>query len=203
MAVVLDTRTTCLRAWRLTSWKPSTTQSIASRASYGSFNKPSRAPQPCSRELSSRPRTISIPTNKQLQASFSNSRFASSSASAPRSSTSTAHQLTWDRFFDLRKKRRYINLVASITTAAGSVVIAGPLLAAQDVDTWGAQLTGIDPVFVLGASTLAVGAVGWLCGPTFGNLVFRGWAGRRGWNGLIAQVCISGRTRFHDARHRY
>ncbi|KAK5109744.1 hypothetical protein LTR62_006584 [Meristemomyces frigidus] len=89
--------------------------------------------------------------------------------------------LTWDRFFDLRRKRRYVNLGASLVTAAATVSVAGPILASQDIDTWGAQLTGMDPVFVLGLSTLAVAAGGWLCGPSFGSGAFGVWISRRGW----------------------
>ncbi|TKA67968.1 hypothetical protein B0A55_09657 [Friedmanniomyces simplex] len=89
--------------------------------------------------------------------------------------------LTWDRFFAIRRRKRYINLAASIATAGATVVIVGPVLAQQDIDTWGAQISGIDPIFVLGISTLAVAAGGWLCGPSFGSAAFGVWAGRRGW----------------------
>ena len=50
---------------------------------------------------------------------------------------------------------------------------------------------GLDPILVLGATTFAVATMGWLCGPTFGNTVFKVWAGRRGWNGPIAEVSLS------------
>ena len=63
-----------------------------------------------------------------------------------------------------------------------------PVLAAQDLDSWGAQISGLDPIIVLGISTFAVAAGGWLCGPSFGSLGFSMWAARRGWNKLIAEV---------------
>ncbi|KAK3677741.1 TIM23 complex component [Recurvomyces mirabilis] len=56
------------------------------------------------------------------------------------------------------------------------------MLASADIDTWGAQLTGMDPVFVLGLSTLAVAGGGWLCGPSFGSGAFGMWVSRRGWS---------------------
>lgn len=54
-------------------------------------------------------------------------------------------------------------------------------MAQQDVDSWGAQISGLDPVMVLGLSTIAVAAAGWLCGPSFGSMGFGMWAARRGW----------------------
>ncbi|KAK3643047.1 TIM23 complex component [Elasticomyces elasticus] len=89
--------------------------------------------------------------------------------------------LTWDRFFAVRRRKRYINLAVSIVTAGVTVVVVGPLLAQQDIDTWGAQISGIDPMFVLGISTIAVAAGGWLCGPSLGSAMFGVWAARRGW----------------------
>lgn len=99
--------------------------------------------------------------------------------------------LTWNRFFDLRRKRRWINLGCSVFTAAGTVGIAAPLIAQADFDTWGAQISGLDPIVVLGISTFAVAAGGWLCGPSFGNLMFSLWARRRGWNAGIAEVSFA------------
>jgi len=96
--------------------------------------------------------------------------------------------LTWNRFFDLRRKRRFINLGASIVTAITTVGFAAPIIANQDIDTWGAQISGMDPFIVLGVTTFTVAIAGWMCGPTFGTAAFKLWAGRRGWNTAIAQV---------------
>lgn len=96
--------------------------------------------------------------------------------------------LTWNRFFDLRRKRRFINLGASIVCAVATVGIAAPIIANQDIDTWGAQISGMDPFVVLGVTTFTVAIAGWMCGPTFGTAGFKVWAGRRGWNTAIAQV---------------
>ncbi|KXL50423.1 MAG: hypothetical protein FE78DRAFT_120031, partial [Acidomyces sp. 'richmondensis'] len=95
--------------------------------------------------------------------------------------------LTWDKFFDLRRKRRHINLAASIVTAAGAVFVMVPIIAQQDVDSWGAQISGLDPMIVLGISTFAVAAGGWLCGPSFGSAAFGMWAARRGWAKAIKE----------------
>jgi import inner membrane translocase subunit TIM23 len=108
------------------------------------------------------------------------------SKSAP--ATSAPEILTWNRFFDLRRKRRFINLGASIVTAVITVGVAAPIIANQDIDTWGAQISGMDPFVVLGVTTFTVAIAGWMCGPTFGTAGFKLWAGRRGWNTAIAQV---------------
>lgn len=122
------------------------------------------------------------------------SRATASSVRNASTATSTSAQqppqdaLTWDRFFDLRRKRRFINLGASIVTAGTTVLVVGPIIAQQDIDSWAAQLSGMDPMIVLGLSTFAVAGGGWLCGPSFGNAMFSLWASRRGWNKLIAEV---------------
>lgn len=64
------------------------------------------------------------------------------------------------------------------------------MLAEQDFDTWGAQISGLDPIIVLGISTFAIAAGGWLMGPTVGNLGFGMWASRRGWKAGIAEVSL-------------
>lgn len=63
----------------------------------------------------------------------------------------------------------------------------GPMIASQDIDGWAAQVSGLDPMIVLGVSTFAVAAGGWLCGPSFGTALFKTWAGRRGWNQPIVE----------------
>jgi import inner membrane translocase subunit TIM23 len=94
--------------------------------------------------------------------------------------------LTWDRFFKVRRNRRWLNAGCSLVTAVSSVAIGAPLLAQQDFDTWAAQASGLDPIIVMGISTFGIAAAGWLLGPVFGNGGFRIWAGRKGWTKEIA-----------------
>lgn len=118
-------------------------------------------------------------------------RSASTSGIPPPSSSQQNvpdHILTWNRFFDLRRKRRWINLGCSIATAFTTAVVLGPVLAEQDLETWAAQISGMDPLILLGVSTLAIAAGGWLLGPTVGNIGFGLWASRRGWKAGIAEV---------------
>lgn len=127
-----------------------------------------------------------VPTATTRQASSSSA--ASPNPSPIPSQNSGQDVLTWDKFFDLRRKRRHINLAASIVTAAGAVFVMVPIIAQQDVDSWGAQISGLDPMIVLGISTFAVAAGGWLCGPSFGSAAFGMWAARRGWAKAIVEV---------------
>lgn len=118
-------------------------------------------------------------------------RSASTSGIPPPSSSQQNvpdHILTWNRFFDLRRKRRWINLGCSVATAFTTAVVLGPVLAEQDLETWAAQISGMDPLILLGVSTLAIAAGGWLLGPTVGNVGFGLWASRRGWKAGIAEV---------------
>ncbi|OQO07671.1 hypothetical protein B0A48_07368 [Cryoendolithus antarcticus] len=98
-----------------------------------------------------------------------------------------AELLTWNRFFELRRKRRWVSTGASVLTAVGTVIVAVPIINAQDIDTWGAQISGMDPMIVLGVTTMGVALLGWLAGPTFGNAGFGVWAARRGWKSAITE----------------
>ncbi|KAK5173663.1 TIM23 complex component [Saxophila tyrrhenica] len=136
---------------------------------------PSRRPQ--ATQLPHRP--LTAPTALALR--------QASTSSTPTSTTTPEDVLTWNRFFDLRRKRRYLNLGSSLITAGATIGVAGPIIAQQDIDGWAAQISGLDPIIVLGATTFAVAAGGWLCGPSFGTALFKTWAGRKGWNGAIAE----------------
>ena len=46
------------------------------------------------------------------------------------------------------------------------------VLMQRDLDSIGAQTLGLDPMIVLGLSTMGFAAAGWLLGPFFGNAVF-------------------------------
>lgn len=144
------------------------------------------------RELSTRRPEKSAATHRlqptSLRPSFTTFRHASSDSASTSATTTSEDILTWDRFFDLRRKRRYINLSSSLVTAGATIFVAAPMMAQQDIDGWAAQIYGLDPIMVLGATTFAVATGGWLCGPSFGTALFKVWAGRKGWNGPIAEV---------------
>ena len=81
-------------------------------------------------------------------------------------------ELNWSTFFRLRRVRRWHNLVASIFTSSGSTVVAVGILSQFDIDTFGNQVFGLDPILFMGLLTVASGAFGWLAGPSLGNVLF-------------------------------
>lgn len=106
------------------------------------------------------------------------SRHASSAASTSTTSTqSQTPQLTWDEFLKLRRTRRFINLGSSALSGAASVAVAVPAFAEFEIENIGAQMTGLDPMFIIGGSLMGVGAVGWLLGPFLGTAFFNVWKG--------------------------
>lgn len=181
MATILLPRTTCLRVLKAAP----NALSLPTKATVAfSTARPSKQAQ----RTSNIPRpsiTSQLPT---VRAGRISTRYASSTTTSSSRQEPPPDVLTWDRFFDLRKKRRWINVGCSVVTATAAVGLVTPVLAQQDFDSWGAQISGLDPIVVLGISTFAVAAGGWLCGPSFGTAMFSLWAGRRGWNKLIAEV---------------
>lgn len=106
------------------------------------------------------------------------SRHASSAASPSTTSTQAqTPQLTWDEFLKLRRTRRFINLGSSALSGAASIAVAVPAFAEFEIENIGAQMTGLDPMFIIGGSLMGVGAVGWLLGPFLGTAFFNVWKG--------------------------
>ncbi|KEQ75799.1 mitochondrial import protein Pam17 [Aureobasidium namibiae CBS 147.97] len=109
------------------------------------------------------------------------SRHASSAASTSTTPTqSQTPQLTWDEFLKLRRTRRFINLGSSALSGAASIGVAVPAFAEFEIENIGAQMTGLDPMFIIGGSLMGVGAVGWLLGPFLGTTFFNIWKGSLG-----------------------
>ncbi|RMY45867.1 hypothetical protein D0865_09648 [Hortaea werneckii] len=195
MATLLGPRASCLR-----SFTPST-QALASpaKAQVATFSTvPTKQPLTQLRlpaRPTSRPSIVCRVPPQTFTSSAAALRYnssGSSSSSSPNPSPSAAQPptdiLTWNRFFDLRKKRRFINLGASVITGAAALFTFGPVVAAQDLDSWGAQISGLDPFIVLGMSGIIIAGGGWLCGPSVGSGMFSLWAKRRGWSQAIAEV---------------
>jgi import inner membrane translocase subunit TIM23 len=189
MASLACPRATCLRSLRV-----SNKFTVAGRSARAPFSISTSPTTKIPKLLISTTRpsiAAQLPCQALLVSSTVARRNASSTPTpaSPSSTTTTSEEiLTWDRFFDLRRKRRYINLVASLITAGAAVTVFGPIIAQQDIDGWAAQISGIDPIIVLGVTTFMVFGAGWLCGPSFGSAGFKVWAGRKGWNAAIAEV---------------
>ncbi|KAF2861105.1 mitochondrial import protein Pam17, partial [Piedraia hortae CBS 480.64] len=107
-------------------------------------------------------------------------RFASTAAA-----NHNAEPVTWNTFLTLRRRRRHINLISSACAGIFAIAAAGPVLAEKDFDSWGAQISGLDPMIVLGAGCFGLGAAGWLMGPVVGNTVFKLWAKNKGWSDAL------------------
>ncbi|KXT09841.1 hypothetical protein AC579_9299 [Pseudocercospora musae] len=176
MATLFCTRSTCLRII-------SAPRALVATPFSAAFSSTSARPanQPRS-EPSARPRIASEIRRTTLAPAVRNATTTTSTTQAI-----PDHVLTWDRFFDMRRRRRWINLGCSVLTTVATVSVAAPLIAQADFDNWGAQISGLAPIVVLGITTFTVAAGGWLCGPSFGNLMFSLWAGRRGWRAGIAE----------------
>lgn len=185
MATLLSPRTACLRS--LAAIPRAFSPPQAAKASFTTAATTKPMSPLCSSTHTFRPAiTCRLPPRQPSIATALAIRHASSAPSA--SPSPGEDTLTWNRFFDLRKKRRYLNLVASLATAFTSVVVLAPVVAQQDLDSWAAQISGIDPIMVLGLSGVIIAGAGWLCGPSLGSGAFSMWARRRGWNKAIGEV---------------
>ncbi|KAI9878338.1 MAG: TIM23 complex component [Pleopsidium flavum] len=144
------------------------------------------APAPGPRIQKTQKRSISSSTALQTSPGPSTSIFirqaSSVTSSGPTSTDPTPSttnpnspapvHLDWNRFLQLRKVRRRYNLVASIGSSIGTTAMGVSFLSQQDMEALGGQLFGLDPFVVLGLTTAAFGALGWLAGPFVGNAAF-------------------------------
>lgn len=120
--------------------------------------------------------SLSHPSKTAFARCASTSTSTNSTTPANTSASPTGQStLTWNEYLKLRRTRRYVNLGASIFSGAGSIVAATPLIAEFEIETIGAQLTGLDPMFVIGGSLMGIGGVGWLMGPFLGTAIFKIW----------------------------
>ena len=104
--------------------------------------------------------------------SSTSARYDSSSAPpAPEGAKQPAIALTWNEFFRLRQRRRYLNVGSSLFTSSLSLGAALGIIAAQDLETL--QVFGLDPLVASVIAALSFAAVGWLCGPIIGSVLFR------------------------------
>ena len=79
--------------------------------------------------------------------------------------------LTWNDFFRLRQRRRYLNVGSSALTSMVSLGGGLGIIAAQDLDTL--QLFGLDPIIASALVCIGCVAGGWLAGPFLGAMLFK------------------------------
>lgn len=90
----------------------------------------------------------------------------------------TPGALTWNDFFRLRQRRRYINVASSLVTSSITFMGGVAVVASQEIESL--QFFGLDPLIASGLVCVVFGATGWLSGPLLGAAVFRVFVGRAG-----------------------
>ncbi|MBE3049198.1 hypothetical protein IMZ48_43215, partial [Candidatus Bathyarchaeota archaeon] len=101
-------------------------------------------------------------------------RLASTSTSTSTSTTDKPRTLDWDTYFQLRKTRRYIQVLFSVGGGAAGGAGGTSILASGAAE----HLVGmvpLDPFFTMGLMAFASAALGWLLGPIVGSGVFNAW----------------------------
>ncbi|OAR02234.1 hypothetical protein LLEC1_03824 [Akanthomyces lecanii] len=131
--------------------------------------------------ISPSPFTISARASRQAATIASTARFFSSTPLQPNAAAaSTANSgsgaastaaLDWNSFFQLRVKRRRIQMVFSLLSGilgggAGAVALSSG--AADSL----IGMVPLDPFVTLGIATMCAGGLGWLIGPILGSQVF-------------------------------
>ncbi|CAK7199320.1 TIM23 complex component [Sporothrix eucalyptigena] len=104
---------------------------------------------------------------------------AAAAAIAAKTNTSTASTsdlppLDWNTFFALRKTRRRIQLGFSVAGGAFGGLVGGLFLGSGVAEPVLAQIP-LDPFLTLGLMTFGFATLGWLAGPSVGNVVFYAW----------------------------
>lgn len=168
-------RPICANASFSTSSKLQTQQPKAATTCLRAITRPSISPPKASVRLTIRSSPSSAIRHNSTAAS-------PGAASAPASSPSSPNEpLTWNRFLALRKIRRRISLVASIVCGVAGSGAGFALLATTNMESMGAQMSGLDPMVILGLGAVGCGTIGWLMGPFFGGTIFTlFWRGARG-----------------------
>ena len=123
-------------------------------------------------QMCSRPNATPVVAPSVPQITFRTNSTSSSSSSSSAGAGPGDGILNWDSFFKLRATRRRYSVASSAVTSAVTTVLGVQYLSTQDIESFGAQVMGLDPFVVLGMATMACGAAGWLLGPFVGNGVW-------------------------------
>lgn len=86
--------------------------------------------------------------------------------------TSSLQTLTWPEFFELRKKRRSVNVACSVVTAFMGVGVGWGIMSNIEFDPT-QMFYGVEIGMILGIGVVLCGVLGYLAGPSLGNVVFR------------------------------
>lgn len=144
-------------------------------------------PAPIARSM---PKTISSPAftmtarvSRQATSIASTARFFSSTPLQQNAAASTANSssssgsaastaaLDWNSFFQLRVKRRRIQMVFSLVSGIMGGGAGAVALSSGAADSL-IGMVPLDPFVTLGIATMCAGGLGWLIGPILGSQVF-------------------------------
>ncbi|XWX02367.1 hypothetical protein V2A60_010404 [Cordyceps javanica] len=186
-------KTMVLRGARHASSSPSSVMWSCSRAAFSTLSARSAATaaaatqsataaRPLLKTMPSCSQTLAITarTSRHATAVASTARFFSSTplqhsttgttASAGSAAASTA-ALDWNSFFQLRVKRRRIQMAFSLLSGVLGGGAGAVALSSGAADSL-IGLVPLDPFVTLGIATMCAGGLGWLIGPSLGSQVF-------------------------------
>jgi import inner membrane translocase subunit TIM23 len=89
-----------------------------------------------------------------------------------RQQTPAQHLLTWNEFLELRIRRRRVNVISSCFTALGGVAVGWAFISNVEIDPT-ELIFGFDPLMVYSIGLVICGTLGYLAGPSMGEVVFR------------------------------
>ncbi|OAA53944.1 presequence translocase-associated motor subunit [Niveomyces insectorum RCEF 264] len=143
--------------------KPSTPSPTGLRRSLSSASKSTASSSSSSSpRLSSSSRSRDATADAAAAAAVSRSQQAAHSDLPP---------LDWNTFFQLRKTRRRIQLAFSVFGGLAGGTAGGLFLGSGVAEPVLGQIP-LDPFLTLGLMTFGFAALGWLAGPSLGNVVF-------------------------------
>lgn len=80
--------------------------------------------------------------------------------------------LTWNDFLALRTRRRRVYVISSMFTAFGGFLVGWGILSNQEINPT-EMIMGIDPAAIYGFAIFVCAGLGYLAGPSVGDIVFR------------------------------
>lgn len=80
--------------------------------------------------------------------------------------------LNWPRFLSLRKQRKRIGTIVSIPSTIAGLTVGINYFASIEAEPT-QLIMGIEPVYAYGLATVSCAGLGWLVGPSIGNVLWR------------------------------
>ncbi|EGX95276.1 presequence translocase-associated motor subunit Pam17, putative [Cordyceps militaris CM01] len=139
--------------------------SVVRSCSRATFSTLPARPMPLSSMLPLAARATSIASTARF---FSRTPLQHNAAAAAAPSTAA---LDWNSFFQLRVKRRRIQMVFSLASGVLGGGAGAVALSSGAADSL-IGMVPLDPFVTLGIATLCAGGLGWLIGPILGSQVF-------------------------------